>query len=384
MSMFQYFKRIKSIFFLCLVYLVLPIRSNAKQDGKNASRFVIIYPTNNIGDMVCITPLLHAIKKNKKNTHITIVGSEKNRELLMYNPYIDTYIVIPKSTLCLAWMLNKQKCDAGVVISMDAVNFSALFLAGITSISCHIFDSATPYRAARPYNLMSKLAHTVVYTPGVYVPQQHIGLLHPFNIHETETVKNLACSPESDEVVHRVFSQLRIKNPVVIAPGAGSILKQWPPERFAEVGNYIYKKYKIPIVLLGSTQDRDAIESVIHTIGSDVLYWDSGPLQMDMLKSVLKNAVCVIGNDSGAIHVGEAFGISTITIAGVTDVFEHMQRGLHHAIVTADTNTKVFYQAYVVDERSLDTSRARTQMEKVSVDMVKAAVTEILSSRQTY
>lgn len=376
----KYLNRAKNIFFLCAVYLMVPIRGTAKHDGNNASKFVLVYPTKNIGDMVCITPLLYAIKKNKKEAHITVVGSERNKELLMHNSYVDAYIVIPSSSLYLAWMLRKKRFDAGIVISMDALHFSALFLAGIKSISCHVFAPSTRFHAARPYIMMSKLAHVTVYTPGAYVPLQHMGLLHPFNIYETETIKCLGSSVESDEMVLETFSHMKIKNPVVIAPGAGAVYKQWPPERFALIGNYIYKKYKNPIIFLGGAQDRNAIESVIRNIEPDVQYWDPGPLNMDMLKSVLKKSICVVGNDSGAIHVGEAFGTPTITIAGVTDVFEHMQRGPGRHIITAHTDIRVFYQAYVVDELLLDTSLALKQMEKVTVDMVQSVIDHVLYS----
>lgn len=373
-------KRLQNICIVCISYIYFLWRGSGKKTI-SPKKFVVMQPTGNLGDMVCVTPLLHAIKRNIPSGHITVIGSSGNRQLLEDSPDVDVYKVMPQSVWKLIGFASEGKFDAGIVVGIDSLHVGALFLGGVTTISC--FELSTEYRhmEPKPYKLISRLVHTVKYFPGKYIPDQFLRLLIPLGIAETTAEKLLSFSPKSYKKVTSMLESVHIqKNEkfIAIAPGAGSDLKRWPATRFAEVAYHMMKRYAVKVVIIGGPHDQHAVQEMIADIDSSVQYWNPGPLPFDELKALLAHAHIVIGNDSGAIHVGEAVGALTLTIAGATDTTEHMKEDTRHRIVKGDA-LGARYQAYIVNEAEMNPELARVQMESVTVDMVANVTDELMT-----
>lgn len=361
--------------------LMFSLWRGGAQKRTGLKNIIIVYPTNNIGDMVCATPVFRAIKEYNPTIHVTVIGSSKNESLLTDNAYVDEYIVGTTSLWTLVNYLRKKQIDAGIVIGSSVFDFATLFFARVKTISCFTLTDKYKTLEARPYQVISRLAHCVEYFPGKYVPEQYLQLLKPLGIDVSGIEKNLGYSNEARNFVLKRFSEINFSDTqkiVVIAPGAGALFKQWPPERFAQVGNHLYKKFGIAVVVVGSVNDSDAIEKTIENFDAEVKYWNCGPQTMDVLKAVLANACLVIGNDSGAIHVGEALGTKTLTIAGATDVTEHMRSDERHIVIRPLAVVVPLYQAYIVNEATIDLGKARAQMEAVTVDEVNKGVETLI------
>lgn len=334
--------------------------------------FVVVYGTNNIGDMVCVTPVFCAIKEHNPQSHITVLCSKKSMELLAHNADIDECVDIAQPVTSLIRILRKKNIDAGVAINLDAIELGMLFLGNVQSISCYSLTSSFRGYEARPYRVVSKYAHCVEYFPGKYIPEQHLKLLTPFGIHSNDATKHLAFSKETSAEISTKLAEQHIHDServIAIAPGAGSDLKRWPAHRFAEVANHLYKKFNTPIIIVGGTSDVRAINEMVSALDVNVRYWCPGAQSMNELKATLARAVLVIGNDSGAIHVAEAVGAKTITIAGATDVDEHMRESNGHCIVRGE-GEGIKYQSYIGDESKMDPQLARAQMESIPVSIV--------------
>lgn len=365
-------KRIRNIFVTVLALFCSLFKSKEKI-GSQFQSFVVIYSTGNIGDMVCVTPLFHAIKKQYPHAKVTVIGSLKNKELLDQNEDIDEYIDISKSIWSLILILRKMKIDAGISINPNPIDIGILYLGLIKKISSYAFISEYSYMQNRAYKMISSLIELVPYTPGEYVPRQHLNLLKPFGIVAHDIQKRLKCSDKaSTEVAEKLHALGITKNHkiIAIAPGAGAEIKRWPADRFAAVASALYHQFDTPIVIIGGPGDQHAIKEMINALEHDVLYYSPGPANMDFLKATLARASLVIGNDSGAIHVGEAVGSATLTIAGSTDDGEHMISDDRHLVVRGVSDSKTLFRSYISDDTKMDVERARRQMETVTVDMV--------------
>lgn len=364
-------RRAHNIGMVILSYIFFLYRGTGK-GGAHSQKFVVLYPTGNIGDMVCITPLFKIIKKHNSDATITVIGASKNRELLRYHKDIDEYIDIPGSMWKLIRIVQSRKFDAGIIINLDVVNLATLYMGCVKGISCLRLTREYAHMETVPYRLLTPLVHNIEYFPGQYVPEQYLKLLNPFGIDDTQSQKTLFHSPESALKITEeleLFGIQRDEKIIVIAPGAGSDIKRWPTDRFAEVAQYLSNTHNIPLVIIGGANDQHSVQDMIQSLDAKVRYWSPGPQSFDELKAVLARAHLVIGNDSGAIHVGEAVGSLTLTIAGVTDVGEHIREDVRHRIVKADSAHDL-YRSYIGDESEMDTDIAREHMESVSVETV--------------
>jgi len=105
-------------------------------------------------------------------------------------------------------------------------------------------------------------------------------------------------------------------SPVVIAPGSGSIHKNWPAEKFARLIELAAKK-GFEVVLLAGPADERAVGEVEEKLPRSLpLLHCPDPAS---LKGALALARLVIGNDSGPVHLAALLGRPALAIFGPTD-----------------------------------------------------------------
>ncbi len=377
------YTRVRNIILVLSALCFSLFRESAKK-SRNANNFLIVYPGNNIGDMVCVTPLFSAIRKQYPTAKITVAGTPINQALLEHHPLVDEYILWNQSIWSLIKVVRVGKFDAGVSINMDALTIAVLFLGRVGTISSFILSENEIHTLSRSYRTIARLVHTIPYTSGVYIPRKSLELLIPFRISETVAIKSLVYSKDVGEYVAQMCATYGFsdkKKILAIAPSAGADYKRWPAERFAMVANQMHLSYGMFCIVIGGQNDTRAITEFLSHVSPSTPVFNPGVLTMDALKAFLAYSSLLIGNDSGAVHVAEAVGTKTITVAGATDVREHMEEDESHKIVTsADTYSlsNDVYRAYVGNESFINSDVARKKMEAVSVDMVMRIVKELI------
>lgn len=380
-------RRIKNVAlaFIAILYSTLNKRSLSVKEN-SVEHLVCIYLTNNIGDMVCITPLLDSIKEHNQKIKITIIGSKINEGILANHPSVDVYYV-HKSFRKTVFFLRSSICDAGVSITMDTYNLAILMLSNIKQISCfYLTDTYSKYMA-RPFRILASIypVNRIPYVPGSYIPEAILRLVEPFDIITNSKPKTLAFSENAKIAVSVLLASYGVKDNesiVSIAPGAGSELKRWSAEKFAEIARYLNCVCRCPVVILGGPNDLKSVKACIKYMHQDVQYIDFGPLTMDNLKAVIARSEMLIGNDSGAVHIAEGVNTSAIAIVGSTDDAEHFRLSKDLRVIRGSVETHDLYRAYIGDEQAMDADVAMRRMESVSVDMVIKEVNYFLHERK--
>jgi heptosyltransferase III len=118
----------------------------------------------------------------------------------------------------------------------------------------------------------------------------------------------------------------------IISPGAGSMKKRWPLERFMMVSAELKKRDLQPSILLGPAEED--LEAVLqHGPQSQPQVVKTRTFQE--LITVLESAVIYIGNDSGVSHLAAFLGVPTLVIFGPSDPDRWRPFGDHVRIVKA-------------------------------------------------
>jgi len=112
---------------------------------------------------------------------------------------------------------------------------------------------------------------------------------------------------------------------VAIHPGARGKLRQWPPERFAEIANRLKDNYQATILLIGGPGEDDLIKTVGAHMKSPPSF-KSTQLSLLEIAALLKRCQLFIGNDSAPGHIAAAVNCPNLTLFGPT--FPHMWRPL--------------------------------------------------------
>lgn len=98
---------------------------------------------------------------------------------------------------------------------------------------------------------------------------------------------------------------------VLAAPFAGWISKQWPGERYAELGRMLQQRLGVTLVVNIAPAQAAALERM-----------EAMAVHVSSISGLIhatRNAAAVVGVDSGPLHLAAALGVSGVALYGPTD-----------------------------------------------------------------
>lgn len=172
----------------------------------------------------------------------------------------------------------------------------------------------------------------------------------------------------------------RAGSALAIAPTANWIGKQWPIERFAAVARSLTANggpfAQQPILVLGGPGERDAAMPLLEMLPADRTLALFGDVDLLTAYACLKRARLFVGNDSGLMHMASSTQIPTIGLFGPSRDEMYGPLGPRSRVVRGRT-----YEAIIAD--NFDYRANRNYMEAITVEMVLAAVREVLGLMET-
>jgi ADP-heptose:LPS heptosyltransferase/GT2 family glycosyltransferase len=118
----------------------------------------------------------------------------------------------------------------------------------------------------------------------------------------------------------RLFS-----NPVIcVHPASGSLMRQWPLPKFADLIGLLLDLQEYHIALIGGPDETDHLETLWALLRRRERVFNlAGRLGLEELPLLLSRAALFVGNNSGPQHLAAGLGIPTIGIhSGVVDARE--------------------------------------------------------------
>lgn len=104
---------------------------------------------------------------------------------------------------------------------------------------------------------------------------------------------------------------------VVLSPGGGWRSKCWPPDRYGELCQKIHGALGLRCVLNYCPGEEDLVAAIKAASG------DAGPVayngSLSQLMALLRNARCIVGGDTGPLHLAVTLGAPAVALFGPTD-----------------------------------------------------------------
>ncbi len=108
-------------------------------------------------------------------------------------------------------------------------------------------------------------------------------------------------------------SLLSNKKPyVVVVPGASHYERQWPG--FQSVLQHLHNNYNLEIILVGTKKERELC-SLFEVGAGFTLQNLAGKTSLWEMVMIINHAQLLVGNDSAAIHIAAASGISAVCVS---------------------------------------------------------------------
>jgi len=274
---------------------------------------ILLVRTDRIGDVVVSTPVFPAIKKRFPNAHLAILIARENADLIQGNSSIDEVILYDKEgkeksilgALRFGWMMRRKKFDAAIHFHPRARTYWTSFLAGIPARIGYRLKNHWLLTHSIPDNKSEGKRHESDY---LFDLLQFLDIPKPAHIEPFVSLHE----PLRVSLEKKLGSLNRF---AVFHPSASCPSKIWSYQNFADVADYVAKKFQImPVVVDGIPGARHG-KAMLKLMKSEAVNL-CGQLQLGELAWLFKKSELVVSNDSGPVHIASAVGAPVVVIYG--------------------------------------------------------------------
>jgi heptosyltransferase-1 len=155
---------------------------------------------------------------------------------------------------------------------------------------------------------------------------------------------SLCIPPEDEAAVGSQLGSSGIDRYVVLSPGGGWRSKCWPPERFGALCRVIRDSLGLrSVVNYGPGEDH--LATIVRAAGGD-----AAPLlcnsELGQLMGLLRHATCIVGGDTGPVHLAIALGTPAVALFGPTDPARNgPYRAVPHSTLAARAGDDIVLRA---------------------------------------
>jgi heptosyltransferase I len=128
---------------------------------------------------------------------------------------------------------------------------------------------------------------------------------------------HLGPPPLQPEELSKYFRRDITKKYVVLSPGGGWRSKCWPPERFGALCQKIFQLLSFRCLINYGPGEEDLASNVRSASGAADPVLFNG--ELGSLMALLRSAVCVVGGDTGPLHLAVALGAPVVALFGPTN-----------------------------------------------------------------
>lgn len=101
--------------------------------------------------------------------------------------------------------------------------------------------------------------------------------------------------------------------------GGNKIEKRWPPERFAQLADYLNREHKMRVLINGSPAESALCAHVASLATTSPIALPPFGVTLGSLKGLVQHASIMITNDTGPRHIAAALGTPVVSLFGPTD-----------------------------------------------------------------
>lgn len=307
--------------------------------SKNISNILLIQ-LGDIGDVILSLPCIRALRENFPQANIIVAVRENASELIEDCPWATGVIAINKDkrrwiheiAYQRGFLLRLRKFRFDVAIDMRTGTRGAVlaFLSGARQrIGFYTSDGKLWRNMA-----FSHLAFLEA-KDGMHLAECYLKLLTTYNVKTENIWPELDIPLEKQQRAAALFRKENIPpdQPIIaVQPFSLWKHKDWGPDKYIRLINWISLEYKLPVIITGSPDQIEQAEEIVKTCGENV-YNFTGKTTIGIFAAVLKACRLFISGDSAGMHIAAGVGTPTVSIFGPSSSVGWAPRGKRHYVV---------------------------------------------------
>lgn len=274
---------------------------------------ILIIKLRGIGDVILSTVVLENLKNDFPDAKIDYLTELPSLPALENITLINEILILKKDSLFSSIKLIIKIFLNRYDLVFDF--FSNPRTALITFLSFAIYRAGFPYRIRNyAYNLKGPKERDKF-----HAAQLHLEFLKMIGLSFKKSNMFFGLNNDDREFANNFFYEKFTVNDKVIglSPSGGWQSKKCDPIKFAEIGNAVFQKYKIKILILWGIGDHiDALE-IGKLMNNQVTLAPSTDIRK--LAALIEKCSAVIANDSGPMHIAAALNTPVLSLHGPTN-----------------------------------------------------------------
>lgn len=347
--------------------------------AKGGRRRILVIQLGKIGDVVCTTPLLRALRTWDAAAEITMLGIGRTADVLAGNTCADRFIdaqdpafkgVAGRVRLLL--FLYRARFTVSIAVLPGTWN-AVLGLWTAAPVRLHT-------RGGRMGLFGSFLhffhTHRISYARGTRTYDHYMNIARALGISVVPYRHEIFLSVEERAAADRWLQERGIgagDRFAVLSLTAGNRLKEWPLERFVEVAKHLAMQRNMRVLF--STSDR-AVTSRACALFPSSLVVDAGGLSLRLLSAVIARAALFVSVDTGPLYIAHAFDVPLVDIVGPVDPGEQPPPPGERAALVLPPG--IAPSSFVAETLRVSVEDQRRAIEETTVAMVIEAIEKVL------
>jgi len=311
--------------------LNMALTKDTKQKGnEDKIKNVLVLKTDEIGDFVLTTAFLRELRLMLPNAKITLVVNPTTYNLAELCPYVDDILVYRQNVpryirpFVLPWRafklgyctLRQRNFDIALSPRWDADGY---YTAHVSYFSCAkrrvgYADDINPRKRImnKGFDLMfTEVLHDK--NPKHEV-ERYLDFIRYLGGNPSSDVLELWTNSIDNNFAECLLTNLSTKMLVAFCPGAGAVVRQWPSDRFVELGHWLKKHYDSSFIIIGGANDISLGKYIKEALNQEIVDL-TGRTTLRQTSALLKRCHLYVGNDTGSMHMAAAMGVPIVEIS---------------------------------------------------------------------
>lgn len=278
---------------------------------------ILIRLPSPLGDAICATPALRALREHFTEAHITFLAAPFTQTILSPTTFCDAWLTPDKGFFAQVRQLHRGAFQTAILLKNSFGSALTVRLAGIGQRIGYARDG-------RSFLLTDRIA-PLKDDNGRFAPvssvQYYLTLAERLGAKPTSRLPELDVSPPDEEAVRRQFPELKSSGrPLVILVPGGAFgpSKLWPAERFAACADALIERHHAQVIIsVAPTEaERRAAEAICSRCRHPLVHLGNASLTGGQLKALFGQAALVLTNDTGPRHIAIALRRKVVTLFG--------------------------------------------------------------------
>lgn len=315
---------------------MLGIEGSREQEAMPAAdrRSILVVRSDGIGDVILTGPFLRELRRAAPQARITLVVAPRSLNFVETCPYVDRVLTVqipPPRTSAERWWrplsrraaaisvagrhLRRERYELALVPRWGEDNHEASVLAYLSGAldRAAYSEHVSPQREERNRGYDRFFTMLVRDRSVKHEVERNLDFLSVLDVEALDLALEAWLSTEDENFADQVLASAFTAVRVAIGPGAGSSMREWPIDRFVEVGRWVMDRGG-SLVIVGGAGEEPLGDRIRRTLGSRVLDLTNKATIRETI-ATLKKCSMFCGNDTGTLHMAAAAGIPVVEVS---------------------------------------------------------------------